>query len=573
MREARVCRRCVALWTLALAMAGAGVAMAQERFFVETVQVHVVNVDVFVTDRQGRPVTGLTREDFELLEDGEPVAISNFYAGSGRAVLPEEDAGAGTPALLPEEQRLHLVIVLDLAASQMFDRNTAIGHLQRFVTEALDPSARVMVLTMDRSLRVRAPMGEDREAVVAALESLRGEAGEALAAGAQRRMLLRAMENTTFAGDQDMAASRAREFYEEDARSQLLSIHGLAEQERSHALAALGTLERLVQSLAGIPGRKVLLYVGDGLSARPGEVLFQAWENRFLDLARQWSIFASMEASRYEINQPIRDLVERANTSRVMFYALEPRGGQPAAGLGAERTGGVWSPELEAMETMSRQQTLIALTSSTGGRAMISGARSVAGLETFGEELEGLYSLGFSPEPGGGDRYHTLRVKVKRDGVAIRHREGYRRRSGEAHLQDRTLAALVHGAGANPMGVALSSQRATPRPDGTFTVPLVVRVPLGNVVFLPGSVTHSGRLVLYLAVQDEQGRTTPVQRQEFPLDIPNDRILTALGQFASFTFETVMRPGPHRVAVAVQDELGGAVATATLAIPVGDGGV
>ena len=48
--------------------------------FIDTVDVNVINVDVFVTDKDGHRVTGLTQDDFELLVDKRPVAISNFYA-------------------------------------------------------------------------------------------------------------------------------------------------------------------------------------------------------------------------------------------------------------------------------------------------------------------------------------------------------------------------------------------------------------------------------------------------------------------------------------------------------------
>src|SRR5207247_6580101 len=45
---------------------------------VASVDVKVVNVDVSVTDGSGKPVSGLTKDDFEVLEDGQPQAITNF---------------------------------------------------------------------------------------------------------------------------------------------------------------------------------------------------------------------------------------------------------------------------------------------------------------------------------------------------------------------------------------------------------------------------------------------------------------------------------------------------------------
>ena len=46
----------------------------------DSVRVDVVNVEVFVTDKDGKPVYGLKREDFELIVRGEQVEISNFFA-------------------------------------------------------------------------------------------------------------------------------------------------------------------------------------------------------------------------------------------------------------------------------------------------------------------------------------------------------------------------------------------------------------------------------------------------------------------------------------------------------------
>lgn len=78
----------VAFLLLVTAVAGYGrYAQAQEPAsdFFEEIEVNVVNVEVFVTDKKGNPVTDLTAEDFEILEDGKPVTITNFYASRGVA--------------------------------------------------------------------------------------------------------------------------------------------------------------------------------------------------------------------------------------------------------------------------------------------------------------------------------------------------------------------------------------------------------------------------------------------------------------------------------------------------------
>ena len=54
-------------------------ALAQQKTpYGETLEVRVIDVDVIVTDRSGKPVTGLTRGDFELFENGKRKEITNF---------------------------------------------------------------------------------------------------------------------------------------------------------------------------------------------------------------------------------------------------------------------------------------------------------------------------------------------------------------------------------------------------------------------------------------------------------------------------------------------------------------
>src|SRR4051812_30743026 len=69
---------------------------AERSTFFESVDVHVVNVEVYVADRDGKRVPGLSREDFELFEDGKPVKISNFYASD--AATAATAAASPTPS-------------------------------------------------------------------------------------------------------------------------------------------------------------------------------------------------------------------------------------------------------------------------------------------------------------------------------------------------------------------------------------------------------------------------------------------------------------------------------------------
>src|SRR5688572_12723836 len=81
------------LFVLFIAVAGSAQEAPPPRFSEEMV-VRVIDIDVVVTDRKGNPITGLTREDFELFEDGKRVEIAYFSSVVGGKI-------EGMPAAAP----------------------------------------------------------------------------------------------------------------------------------------------------------------------------------------------------------------------------------------------------------------------------------------------------------------------------------------------------------------------------------------------------------------------------------------------------------------------------------------
>jgi Ca-activated chloride channel family protein len=100
--------------------------------------IDVVRFGVTVMDRKGGLVTGLTRDDFEILEDGRPQTVEYVAAGDATA-----DDG------LP----LHLGLLLDVSGSMAetigFTRTASI----RFVTQLADAED-VTVVDFDTEVRV-----------------------------------------------------------------------------------------------------------------------------------------------------------------------------------------------------------------------------------------------------------------------------------------------------------------------------------------------------------------------------------------------------------------------------------
>src|SRR3954452_3938526 len=66
--------------------------------FLETLDVRITNVDVVVTDRAGKAVRNLGRDDFVILENGAPQTITNFAEYGGTSGVAEAVGQPNVPA-------------------------------------------------------------------------------------------------------------------------------------------------------------------------------------------------------------------------------------------------------------------------------------------------------------------------------------------------------------------------------------------------------------------------------------------------------------------------------------------
>ena len=130
--------------------------------FGTSVEVHVVSVDVIVTDKSGHRVTGLTKDDFELAEDGKPQAITNFYEVDGGRVL-SSSSSPGAP------QPRRFVFFLDNDSLQPAVRARLFASLRKFVESGMRDDDQASLIAWNRGLDIAAPLTGDKATLRAAL--------------------------------------------------------------------------------------------------------------------------------------------------------------------------------------------------------------------------------------------------------------------------------------------------------------------------------------------------------------------------------------------------------------------
>src|SRR5450755_2229057 len=119
--------------SIALLVFLTSVAAAQLPPLVERVNVSVINVDVTVTNRAGAPVTDLSPDDFEVLEDGKPQKITNFYVVDHAAVRDELAGSNPAPSAPPTRFRRKAVLLVDNHFIDKKRRNDALVQLRKFI--------------------------------------------------------------------------------------------------------------------------------------------------------------------------------------------------------------------------------------------------------------------------------------------------------------------------------------------------------------------------------------------------------------------------------------------------------
>lgn len=566
------------LLPIALALLLTAPSPAQERTdFADVVHVNVVNVDVRVTDKAGDPVTDLEVGDFELLEDGKPVEISNFYAvvngePAGGApdpapdVEPVGEAAAGPPTQthqeararapgVPPDQQLHLIIYVDNLNLRPLNRNRVVRALRDFVRRHVDEGDRTMVVTYERALHTRQPFTTDSAQLSRTLQELETMSAQGVHADSDR-----------------LDAVRAIQEIEDDARlvnQAVTVVQTYAESQYNDLMFTIDSLRDFVDLLAGLRGRKALLYVSDGIPQRPGEDLFYALN----DVSQRFTGSRAINLTsthRFDSSRRLQELAAQAASARVSFFTID------AGGLRAPTTGtvmpdrpGVVGPIIDSVYVSNRQAPLRLMAEATGGRVILNTNKFGPALDDISRDLSTYYSLGFQPGHYGDGRYHRLEVRVKRKGLRVHHREGYRDETVETRMGQSVMAGLEFGSGENALGARLQRGHSRRLEDGNYHVPVRVLVPISSLTLLPGEEHRSGRFRLFVAVQDGEGRSTPIRQVPVTVEIEDERWEAVRHATYPYELSLTVAPGEQRLAIGIRDELGAAEALLVETLSIG----
>jgi VWFA-related protein len=506
--------------------------------------VELVKVDAVVTDKAGRPVSGLTALDFEVKEDGKTQALVYFgveeHAGTGATAPVQAPPPKGLapdlippPAPPPAGRSKGRAIVLFVDDLHITAQNVARARaaLLKLVDEQIVDDDAVALVTTNGSVVLTQALTSDRAALRVALERLslvqerRVEVNETPhLTEYQAEMIDRGDPEATrlavqeiLQANPDIGESLALLQARQRAQSMLVEIMNYSGQ-------TLRALEQVVRTLAPLPARKMVVLLSDGFLVGLG-----ASDSRHFDLRR---------------------VTDAATRSGVVVYALD------TAGLVAEAPGGnasftappvITAPgvreSLQGRSIEALRDGMVALSEDTGGFLARSGNDLSVGLGRILGDSRLYYQFAYQPANAGRDgKFRRIEVKLRnRPGLRVRARRGYyaadKRTAAAvpetaAARREREIAQGLHSLlPLDGIPMRLVADFVDLPPDGPRAL-VKAHVDVSRVGFERRIDHYTAELELAGAVYDEAGAVTAV--------IPGE---TSLLKLPSADYETLKRGG------------------------------
>src|SRR5665213_623647 len=380
------------------------------------VAVDYVEVDVLVTDAKGNYVRDLTKDDFQIFEDGKPQTLSNFVPVD----IPVERGEQALFSKQPIEPDVKSneqpfggrVYVMVLDSAHTLPQNTNLMRIaaRKFINEKVGSNDLVAVVSARG-----AGGGEDAGQEFTNNKRLLNAAVDKFRGTQPRSATLNKIDDVVATSSQ-RAAARAAGVVPDDPKD-------IDAQERDYnARAVIEELTAVADWFSVVHGRKKsILFFSEGISYDIHDVFANGGNNG-----------AAM------IQLRMQDLVRAATKANASIYAIDPRGLQGMSD-GSIELQSVSEPGLDerALQNESRlaRESLQAFAGETGGFAVVNTNRIANAFDRIVEENSSYYVLAYyPPNPKRDGKYHNINVRLTRPGLSVRFRRGYANATGNCLL-------------------------------------------------------------------------------------------------------------------------------------------
>lgn len=400
-------------------------ASTKEDDQVVKISTNLIQIDVTVTDKNGKVVPGLTADDFELSENGEKQKISNLSfisrtSGQATATTTDESRNLNPNAyepVKPGQVRRTVAMMID-------DRNLSFASayytrksLRKFVDEQMQPSDLVAIIRTGGGAGALQQFTSDKRMLSAAIDKIHWNPSSAVDAvptveSDGQDITERTRLESNAAGG--IISGRLRPNLTTDkAKDYNYAKNNKEFEEGVNAVGSLGVMRYVINGMKELPGRKVMMLFSDGLR-----------------IGSESSLSRSDSVLSY-----LRTVVDIANRASVVVYTFDTKGMQSLSLQASDNTTEMHEGKRDEKvadrlsDYNGRQDGLAYFAKQTGGKALLGSNDLTGGIQRALDEQTGYYLLGYLPDADtfdlGKRRYNKLELKVRRPGLNVSYRSGF----------------------------------------------------------------------------------------------------------------------------------------------------
>jgi VWFA-related protein len=473
--------------------------------FGETVEVRVTNVETIVTDKAGKPVAGLTRDDFEVYEDGVKQELTNF--AEVRESVPAGTLAQGElPAdTVPSTRRRVIAVFVDNATVELANRNGVLPQLQRFLREGARPGDAVVIYTWANSLRMELEPSSDPAEIDAAVGRL---AKRVVPPGSDWRPKFEAELNELINAYKEKSPPGVPP--EKPAIGEAINLGSSYADRASAEMRQKGeAIKSVIASLRGTDARKVLVLLTQSLDTNPAEGVFN-----YIDALREQfsgSIMPASEARIYELPRLAVDIASAANSAGVTLYPINLSGKFTDSTLRDASSENALTNR--PMDT-SRASTMniFTLAANTGGIAAAGSSNWKLVFDTIANDLNIYYSLGYRTSGARQDRVKNVEVRLKKKGYIVRTRKAIIEQTAATEMNEAVAANLFQPRATNDLSIKAGIGTATPAGEN-LVHPLTITIPTSTLTLIPDGTDLVGKFSVFAAFLRSDGAVSSVGRQ------------------------------------------------------------
>lgn len=348
--------------------------------------VRLILVDVTVTNGKGNFVTDLTKEDFEVYEDGKlrPIHSVELITLITQKEIIKEFPGERLEEEIKSRKRIY--VIFDCVNTDLVSLRRAKEKISDFLLSLIREGfeIKIMEINSKQGLRILSDFTSEAGIVKDTVSRIEGNL-EVLFLTKAQELEFRELEE--------------------------LQWRNLLQKTISYLLQVIGMIKEA-------PGRKSVLLMSSGFPEKQSNVYPPPFfGKKGTPILRLFDPFDIIEKQEY--TEIMDEIIRYANTHHISFYCLDP----------------------SIVESAESNFALSQLSEETGGAYFRGSNKFVAGEEVVKRDLTYYYNIAYTPLSKKEDgKFHHLEVNVRRKGLKVRFRQGYADYR-EEDIKKRDLAA------------------------------------------------------------------------------------------------------------------------------------